>query len=144
MLRIERTVREAMIDHCRSKLPCEACGALFGPSADRLAPITAWAPIANRAADPLTSFAFDGREWIDSLYAAERDRLKLLGLFHSHPRTAAAPSGEDASAQPPGSLSYWIVSFAAPDRPVVASYIYDPHSAEAGPFGFRREPHTIV
>ncbi|TMV47786.1 M67 family metallopeptidase [Paenibacillus mesophilus] len=122
MIRIDRSVWERMADYCRTRLPEEACGALFGPAGADNDIITCFTPIGNAAASPATEFAFDAREWIYSLYEAERKQLKLVGVFHSHPRTSGHPSAQDIAGSLPGEISYWIVSFAGPDRPDIRAY----------------------
>lgn len=120
MLHIERIVLHAIARHCRSELPREGCGVLLGSGQTHSATpavITAWAPIANRAENPHTSFRFDEAEWIAALYAAERDSLNVIGLFHSHPQTKAYPSEDDIAGVAWGRMSYWIVSFAPPYTP---------------------------
>ena len=122
MIRIDRSVWEQMAGYCRARLPQEACGALFGPTCAVSETITCLAPIANAAATPETEFAFDAREWIYSLYKAERKQLKLLGIFHSHPLTSGYPSAQDIAGALPGEISYWIVSFTGPDQSVIRAY----------------------
>jgi proteasome lid subunit RPN8/RPN11 len=111
-----------MAGYCRIKLPEEACGALFGPVCADTDTITRLAPIANSSTSPETEFVFDAREWIYSLYEAERNRLKLLGIFHSHPGTSGSPSAQDIAGASTGEISYWIVSFAGVDQPDIRAY----------------------
>lgn len=125
MLYMKRSVRDSIVEYGRTSLPFEACGVLYGPAEEDdkgRTVITDWAKIANRASDPLRAFVFDGPQWIASLYAAERSGMKPLGVFHSHPRTSAVPSAEDAEGHDGGKLSCWILSFASPDDPEIAVY----------------------
>ncbi|WP_158606555.1 M67 family metallopeptidase [Paenibacillus ginsengarvi] len=128
MQHIERSVLQAIAWHCRRELPREGCGVLLGSSQTHSANpavITAWTPIANRAINPLASFRFDEAEWIAALYAAERDSLSVLGLFHSHPQTEAYPSEDDITGTAWDRMSYWIISYAppySPDSPNVRAY----------------------
>lgn len=123
MIRIDRSAWEQMVGYCRSELPREACGALFGPIGDDgMQAITHFSPIANRAKSPETEFAFDAEGWIYSLYAAERGERRLLGIFHSHPLTSETPSALDLAGASPNRLSYWIVSFARREQPIVRAY----------------------
>jgi proteasome lid subunit RPN8/RPN11 len=112
-----------MIDYCRLALPREACGALFGRVDDDGAPtVTSLSPIANRAKSPETEFAFDAKDWIYSLYEAERGGKRLLGIFHSHPLTSGTPSALDMAGATHSRHSYWIVSFARREQPIVRVY----------------------
>ncbi len=60
---------------------------------------------------------------LTALRAMQLDGQTMLGIYHSHPRTAALPSPRDtAYAAYPG-VAYLIVSLAIPTRPVVAAFI---------------------
>lgn len=160
MIRIEAHIWREMIDYCRGKLPFEACGALFGPNGEHgqagrerrtersdgrsIATIRLWTPIANRAANPESSFAFDAADWIASLYEAERKQWKLLGIFHSHPSTPASPSPEDLVRLPAiGSIGYWIVSFGSPACPGVPVY-YRLVSGPSGTAELLAQPYVLI
>lgn len=146
LLQIEQIIRDSIVAYCRTELPFEACGGLFGPDKSMLpenpVTITEWTPIANRSTDPAFSFQFDGKGWIDSLYSAESNRLKLLGIFHSHPTAPAKPSVDDIAGATLGPVSYWIVSFAVPGIPDLAAY--RPASDSNGSLRFIPVPYTIV
>jgi len=156
VFRIERAIWTEMIGYCLGKLPFEACGALYGPelllgspessssAASSIGPaIRLCTPIANSAVDPMNSFAFDAADWTASLYAAERKRFELVGVFHSHPQTNSLPSVEDlAQASSIGGVGYWIVSFLSPSCPEVRAYrlIADHNGYER----FQAASYTIV
>jgi proteasome lid subunit RPN8/RPN11 len=132
-----------MIGHCRLALPREACGALFGPKGDSGTPaVTFLSPIANRAKSPETEFAFDAKDWIYSLYEAERSNRQLLGIFHSHPMTSGTPSALDMAGASHNRLGYWIVSFARPEQPIVR--VYRLEEAIGGSREFTPIPYSVI
>ncbi|MGC5771250.1 Mov34/MPN/PAD-1 family protein [Paenibacillus pabuli] len=72
-------------------LPMEACGVVLGEAAAGGIRISRFQPIRNVAPDPLHHFLLDDAEWIRCVF----NEPQLIGLFHSHPRTAPVPSIED-------------------------------------------------
>ncbi len=72
-------------------LPMEACGVVLGEAAAGGIRISRFQPIRNVAPDPLHHFLLDDAEWIRCVF----NEPQLIGLFHSHPRTAPVPSTED-------------------------------------------------
>jgi proteasome lid subunit RPN8/RPN11 len=121
MLRIPRSIFEAVIAHARRDLPNEACGYLAGrvDGAD-MAEIAAHLPLTNVDASP-EHFGFDPAEQFAAFRQAGGLGLKLLACYHSHPATPARPSAEDIRlAYDPG-IHYVIVSLAA-EAPAVQSF----------------------
>jgi proteasome lid subunit RPN8/RPN11 len=90
-VRITEEVRAALEREAKASLPAECCGLLSG--ADGV--ITELHPLRNDADRPETRYSAAP----DDLFAATR-RIReighsLLGIYHSHPRTAAYPSTAD-------------------------------------------------
>ena len=121
MLKIPRSVFDAMTAHARRDLPNEACGYLAGTMGGAsISEIDAHFPLTNVDASP-EHFGFDPAEQFTALKDAGRRGLKLLACYHSHPATPARPSAEDIRlAHDPG-ISYVIVSLAAAE-PAVKSF----------------------
>jgi proteasome lid subunit RPN8/RPN11 len=60
-------------------------------------------PTRNLAERRTTRFLIDPRNHLDALRAARRRGLDVVGFYHSHPRSGAAPSATDiAEASYPG------------------------------------------
>lgn len=94
----------------RSALPWEACGLLAGsvgpsPSSEgrdgvgagedlRVVRVEAIHSVANSLRSP-TSFALDGEEMMAAERAIDAAGQALVGVWHSHPTSAAAPSPRD-------------------------------------------------
>ncbi len=99
-------IAAAMIEHCESERPNEACG-LLGRSGDGISQVY---PMRNAAASPVR-YALDPQEQL-SVYRIIEDAGSLGGVYHSHTRTEAYPSPTDvrmASEDVP----YLIVSLAS-------------------------------
>jgi proteasome lid subunit RPN8/RPN11 len=99
-------VVEAMRDHAISSRPAECCGLLSG----RDGLITGLHPLRNEADRPETRY-FASPE--DLFRAMRRIRVageKMLGIYHSHPRTPAYPSAADVEMAFYPEALYFIIS----------------------------------
>lgn len=83
-------ILEEMISHCREVYPNEACGMLSGEGRE-VATIHKMTNVNNSP----VRYEMDSREQ----FKAQRDmrvrKYSLLGIYHSHPSTAAYPSHTD-------------------------------------------------
>lgn len=123
---------EQLIRICRNAKPIEACGIVASAyhsafdedtEGEAIPIVDTIIPITNTHIDPTHSFSFDPAEWTAIYYDMQKNRQKLVGLFHSHPRTAAVPSPSDSEGFLPSSeLSYWIVSLQNSEAPHVQPY----------------------
>ncbi|WP_411345949.1 M67 family metallopeptidase [Paenibacillus sp. WLX1005] len=96
ILSISSDAYNAMIQHMTSFPDMEVCGILLGTKTAGSTQIHSYRRLRNVAHDPLHHFTLDPQEWIDCCY---RER-ELIGLFHSHPMTAAIPSSTDLQQLP--------------------------------------------
>lgn len=91
VLKIEAPAFDAMLAACKAAHPYEACGLLGGRDE--------WAfvhvPVPNAAADPARRFDMDPREFGRALRDLGARSLAVVAVYHSHPRTAPAPSRAD-------------------------------------------------
>jgi proteasome lid subunit RPN8/RPN11 len=90
-LRVRRSAIEAVVRHARDAAPDECCGILVGTHGDLDAAVAA----RNIADTPATRFLIDPRDHFDALRAARGRGADVLGFYHSHPRSDAAPSATD-------------------------------------------------
>lgn len=107
-----------MIAHAREDLPNECCGMIGGK--DGLA--TEVIRISNAAASPLR-YEMNSQE-MGNAYKALENGDALLGIYHSHTKSAAYPSQTDvnqAVAWP--EQIYVIVSLADEEAPDVKAYL---------------------
>ena len=110
----------AMVAHARDAAPEECCGLLLGRSDEILEAVRA----RNVAASPTTRFVIDPKDHFDARREGRTRGLELLGFYHSHPRTGAAPSETDlAEATYPGHL-YVIIGLSA-NPPEVRVFGFD-------------------
>jgi proteasome lid subunit RPN8/RPN11 len=96
VLRITRTVYDAMRVHGEEAYPAEACGALL----DRFSPGGSVVETAVRATNVLagvdnTRYQIDPAELVRIERDARRQGLGIAGFYHSHPNHAAQWSPTD-------------------------------------------------
>ena len=116
VLHLGRWLLEELIAHATDSLPNEACGLLVGRGrrADRFVPVT------NVAASP-DRYTLDPEQHYRVLIQAESDSQEILGVFHSHPTSAAEPSVTDISlAEEPGWV--WVIAGDVARSPVVRAW----------------------
>ena len=84
---------KAMIAHARFVYPEEACGLLAGPRGGEVRMAYC---LSNRDRSPYR-FTLDPTEHFRAMQHARRNGWDVLGLFHSHPRSAPFPSSTDVA-----------------------------------------------
>jgi proteasome lid subunit RPN8/RPN11 len=107
VLRIDRAIHDAIVEHARRDHPDEACGVVAGPEGSD-EPVR-FVPMLNAARSP-TFYEFDSADLL-TLYKhmAANDEEPVV-IYHSHTATEAYPSRTDVSyASEPGA-HYVLVS----------------------------------
>ena len=120
-MKISQRLIDEMVAHAREDLPNECCGMVGGRDGEATAVIR----VTNSAASPLR-YEMDPQEQYDALKSIEDDGGELLGIYHSHTKSAAYPSQTDvnqAVAWP--EQVYLIVSLADADAPDVKAYLLE-------------------
>lgn len=98
-------LHDGMLAHCREDHPREACGIVAG---HRDRPL--WLRrMRNAAAAPLSRFAVDPDEQVELYRALDVLGLEPTIIYHSHPDTAAVPSGTDRACAQDRQAHYVIV-----------------------------------
>jgi [CysO sulfur-carrier protein]-S-L-cysteine hydrolase len=118
-MRISQSLIDEMVAHAREDLPNECCGMIAGSDGEATGVIR----VANSAASPLR-YEMDPQEQYNALKTIEDGGAELLGIYHSHTKSAAYPSQTDvnqAVAWP--EQVYVIVSLADETAPDVRAYL---------------------
>lgn len=118
-MKISQDLIDEMVAHAREDLPNECCGMVGGRDGEATAVIR----VANAAASPLR-YEMDPQGQFNALKAIEDDGGELLGIYHSHTKSAAYPSQTDvnqAVAWP--DQIYLIVSLADHAAPDVKAFL---------------------
>jgi proteasome lid subunit RPN8/RPN11 len=112
VLRIDRPIHDAIVEHARRDHPDEACGVVAGPEgSDRP---ERFIPMLNAARSP-TFYEFDSADLL-ALYKemAANDEEPVV-VYHSHTATEAYPSRTDISYASEPHAHYVLVSTREPD-----------------------------
>jgi [CysO sulfur-carrier protein]-S-L-cysteine hydrolase len=118
-MKIPQSLIDEMVAHAREDLPNECCGMIGG----RDGSATTVVRVDNAAASPLR-YEMDPQGQFDALKEIEGAGEELLGIYHSHTRSAAYPSQTDvnqAVAWP--EQTYVIISLENSEQPDVKAYL---------------------
>ena len=107
---LDKAVLKEIQVHLESEYPNEGCGFLLGTDNQRSRHITMMIKSPNQSAEnQRRRFVIDPLEYLKAERLAEELKLKLVGIYHSHPDHPAIPSDNDLEfAQP--FFSYFIHS----------------------------------
>ncbi|MBL7619392.1 M67 family metallopeptidase [Frankia sp. AgB1.8] len=119
VLRIDRALYEAIIDHARRDHPDEACGVIAGPfGSDRP---ERFIPMENAERSP-TFYRFDSMEQLKVWREMDDRDEEPVVIYHSHTATEAYPSRTDVSfASEPGA-HYVLASTREPESTEFRSF----------------------
>ena len=85
----------ALIQHSEKAGLAESCAMLLGTHNDQQWNVKEVLLTRNSHNDSETSFIISPEELLQGHQFAEKKHLELVGIFHSHPNTAASPSNMD-------------------------------------------------
>jgi proteasome lid subunit RPN8/RPN11 len=121
-LKLTPEIREALLAHARDDLPNECCG-LLGGGPDRV-PRTIYRAV-NAEASPLR-YSLDAKDQFRIMQEMDRAGEDLVGIYHSHTKSAAYPSQTDINLATYPGIAYLIVSLAeGEEEPIRAFDIVD-------------------
>lgn len=115
--RIPAVVRDAMLSHSLAELPNECCGLLLGRTQIERA-------VRMRSIPPAPDAYFmDPEQQIEVFTAMQAAGEQLLGIYHSHPRGPAEPSGIDLQLAFHPDALYVIISLSDAEHPEIGAYL---------------------
>jgi len=106
-VRVPRAVLDAIVAHARAEAPLECCGLLIG-SGER---IVESYPVENTRRSPV-AFEVDPAGHFAAIRKARNAGRAVIGAYHSHPRSPAAPSETDIREANDPEFVHVIVSLA--------------------------------
>jgi len=125
-MKVPQSLLDEMIEHAKEDAPNECCGLIGGVDDEAKSLHRA----KNKAASPLR-YEIDSKEQLQ-IYKAILDAGEdIVGIYHSHTKTAAIPSQTDinlANGWP--DPVYFIVSLENPDEPYIRGFRIEGHSVE--------------
>src|SRR6187200_1899569 len=117
-MKIPQQLIDEMVAHAREDLPNECCGMIGGRNGEA----TRVVRVENAAASPLR-YEMDPQGQYDALKAIEDGGEDLIGIYHSHTRSAAYPSQTDVNeARMWPEQAYVIVSLENDEVPDVKAF----------------------
>jgi len=117
-MKISQALIDEMVAHARADLPDECCGMVGGRDGEA----TRVVRVENAAASPLR-YEMDPQGQFDALKEIEDAGDELIGIYHSHTRSAAYPSQTDVNeARMWPEQVYVIVSLENEEAPDVKAY----------------------
>jgi len=126
-MRIARSLIDEIVAHARDGLPNECCGMVGGSDGEARTVYRA----ANAEASPLR-YSIDAKEQFRLMKAIEAAGEELVGIYHSHTKSAAYPSQTDVNLAGWPDAVYLIASLADANVPEVKGFwIRDGQIAEA-------------
>jgi proteasome lid subunit RPN8/RPN11 len=117
-VKISQALIDEMVAHARADLPDECCGMIGGRDGEA----TSVVRVENAAHSPLR-YEMDPQGQFDALKEIEGAGDELIGIYHSHTRSAAYPSETDVNeARMWPEQVYVIVSLENEEAPDVKAY----------------------
>jgi len=100
---------DALIQHSEKAGLSESCAMLLGTHNDQQWNVKEVLLTRNAHNDSETSFIITPEELLQGHQLAEKKQLELVGIFHSHPNTAASPSNMDKKYMKVNGDVPWII-----------------------------------
>ncbi len=111
-MKISRALVDEIVAHAREDVPNECCGMVGGVDGEARTVYRA----ENAEASPLR-YGIAGQEQINLMNEIEGRGEELVGIYHSHTKSAAYPSQTDVNLAGWPDVVYLIVSLADPQAP---------------------------
>lgn len=116
-MRLSSQQLQTLIEHAIHCAPHEACGLLAGDADE----VQLMIPITNIAADPKHYFELDHAAFVRAMFQIQRQGLRLVGIYHSHPAGDPIPSAADIAHAHYPDVEYLIIGMGK-SRPRVATW----------------------
>jgi [CysO sulfur-carrier protein]-S-L-cysteine hydrolase len=111
-MRIRKELVDEIVAHARADMPNECCGMVGGVGEEARTVYRA----ENAQASPLR-YSIDAGEQFRLMRAIDAAGEELVGIYHSHTKSAAYPSQTDVNLAGWPDAVYLIVSLADPEAP---------------------------
>lgn len=107
IIKLSRSQIDCLVAEAKRRFPIEICGALFGYTIDMENLVKKIVYLRNILSSP-TAFQINPEEFLIELINAEKEGLKHIGFFHSHPGPAE-PSKADIEFMRLWPESIWLI-----------------------------------
>jgi proteasome lid subunit RPN8/RPN11 len=121
-------IYEEMIRQAQAELPNECCGLLAGHLEGGVAEVIAIYPVVNERASP-TAYLTEPRSMLAANKDVDRRGLRVVAIYHSHPKTRPFPSRSDLDNNYWGLYAMHFIVSLASEPPSVAAWWLGPGEA---------------
>jgi proteasome lid subunit RPN8/RPN11 len=120
MLTIPKAIFQGMIEHAKRESPLECCGILGGK--DGIVEKVFELPNAEKSP---TRYSMSPRDQLQVFEEMEKESMKMLAVYHSHPHTIPFPSETDVKLTFYPEILSIIISLKEEKNPVVKAFRID-------------------
>jgi proteasome lid subunit RPN8/RPN11 len=117
MVRIPKTIFQEMISHAKREWPLECCGILGGKDKT----IQKSFELQNTEKSTVL-YSMSPREQMKVFEEMEKESMKMVAIYHSHPHTIPFPSETDVKLTFYPDVSSIIISLKEEENPVVKAF----------------------
>jgi proteasome lid subunit RPN8/RPN11 len=117
MIRIPRSIYQKMIEHARKEDPVECCGILGGKD-ETVQEHFETKNVENSS----VQFLMDPQEQLNIFEEMEKNSMKMVAFYHSHPHTIPFPSEMDVQKTVDPEMPSIIISLKEKDEPIVKAF----------------------
>jgi proteasome lid subunit RPN8/RPN11 len=117
MVRIPKTIFQEMVDHAKREWPLECCGILGGNDET----VQKSFEFQNTEKSPVL-YSMSPREQMKVFEEMEKESMKMVAIYHSHPHTIPFPSETDVKLTFYPDVSSIIISLKEEENPVVKAF----------------------
>jgi len=117
MVRIPKAIFQEMVDHAKREWPLECCGILGGKDKT----IQKSFELQNTEKSPVL-YSMSPREQMKVFEEMEKESMKMVAIYHSHPHTIPFPSETDVKLTFYPDVSSIIISLKEEESPVVKAF----------------------
>ena len=117
MVRIPKAIFQEMVDHAKREWPLECCGILGGKDKT----VQKSFELQNTEKSPVL-YSMSPREQMKVFEEMEKESMKMVAIYHSHPHTIPFPSETDVKLTFHPDVSSIIISLKEEENPVVKAF----------------------
>ena len=117
MVRIPKAIFQEMVDHAKREWPLECCGILGGNDKT----VQKSFELQNTEKSPVL-YSMSPREQMKVFEEMEKESMKMVAIYHSHPHTIPFPSETDVKLTFYPDVSSIIISLKEEENPVVKAF----------------------
>jgi len=117
MVRIPKAIFQEMVGHAKREWPLECCGILGGKDKT----IQKSFELQNTEKSPVL-YSMSPREQMKVFEEMEKESMKMVAIYHSHPHTIPFPSETDVKLTFYPDVSSIIISLKEEENPVVKAF----------------------